>query len=257
MPLDRLNYAWRLACTGAAFAGFSLGGALLATVAYPSLVATSRDRAERQARFRDLISASFRLFVALLEFVGILRLRIEGAERLSECRGRVVVANHPTLIDVVHIVARVPRAQCVVKPALWDHPFLGLVVRAAGYIRSDGDAETVLAACIGALAAGENLVIFPEGTRTPDGETARYRRGFASVAIRARADLQPLVIDCRPRMLERGSRWYDVPERRVDYTMRVEPAIPIAEYAAAPSRAIGARRLAAEVARILGGAKAE
>ncbi len=253
MPHSRLNYAWRLACTGVAFAGFGLGGALLAAIAYPSLVATSRDVEKRRARFRDLIAAAFRLFVALLEFVGILRLRIEGEDRLAQCRGRVIVANHPTLIDVVHIVARVPRAQCVVKPGLWNNPFLGLVVRAAGYIRSDDDAEGVMAACVGALKGGENLVIFPEGTRTPVGDAARYHRGFANVAIRAQADIQPLVIDCHPRMLERGSAWYDVPDRRADYTIRVEPPIPIAEYVSARSRALGARRRAAEVARVLGG----
>lgn len=255
MAASRLNHAWRFLCTGAAFAAFSLGGAILALVFYPAIALASRDATESAKRFRALISRAFGFFVGALRRFGVISLTVDDLARLRSCRGFVIVANHPSLLDVVLIVAQVENAQCVVKPALWLHPFLGFVVRAAGYIRSDLEAEAMLEACAGALRAGDNLVIFPEGTRTVEGAKGRIRRGFSNIALFAEADVLPLVIFCDPPALKKGSPWYEIPERRVDYRIRVGARLSVKSFVGKESRALGARRLAREVESFFEGAR--
>lgn len=246
MTARRLNYAWRLLWTGIAFASFSLGGLLLAVAAFPVLALFSRDAAQRGHRFRAVLRWAFRLFLAVLDLCGVLRIVIDDTGRLAACRGAVIVANHPSLIDVVILMAHLPRAQCIVKPALWRHPFLGPVMRAAGFIPSDVDGETMLHRCRESLAAGDNLIIFPEGTRSQPGEQIRFQRGFANVAVLSGAAIQPVFIRCDPPTLLKGDRWYDIPDRRVLFDLQVKAPISVG-LAAAPARAREARRLTREV----------
>jgi len=70
----------------------------------------------------------------MLRFLRLIDLEVLGAEKLKDGAGRLVVANHPSLLDVVLLMALVRRAQCVVKKELWESRYLGRLVRDAGYI---------------------------------------------------------------------------------------------------------------------------
>ena len=247
MTTSWINYAWRLLWTGIAFASFSIGGFVLAVTIFPLLALFSRDAAQRAQRFRAILRLAFRLFLAVLHVSGVLRVVVKGQERLATTRGAVIVANHPSLIDVVILAARLPATQCIVKPALWQHRFLGPVMRAAGYIPSDSDGETMLRRCREALAQGDNLIIFPEGTRSRPGAGIRFQRGFANIAVLADAPILPVFIRCDPPTLLKGDRWYDIPDRRVLFELDVKFPICVDTAAAAPARGREARRLTREI----------
>ena len=246
MTARRINYAWRLLWTGIVFASFSLGGFLLAVGVYPLLALFSRDAAQRARRFRAILRVAFRLILAVAGVSGVLRIVVKGEDRLATIRGAVVVANHPSLIDVVILAARLPATQCIVKPALWQHRFLGPVMRAAGYIPSDADGETMLRRCRESLAQGDNLIIFPEGTRSRPGAEIRFQRGFANIAVLAGAPILPVLISCDPPTLLKGDRWYDIPDRRIFFELDVKFPICV-DTAAAPARGREARRLTREI----------
>jgi hypothetical protein len=95
-----------------------------------------------------------------------------------------VLANHPTLIDVVFLISLLPNADCVVKRVACN-PFMRGPVRAAGYISND-DGAGLVDDCIAAVRAGGSLVIFPEGTRSVPGQPPRLQRGAANIAVRGR-----------------------------------------------------------------------
>ena len=78
-------------------------------------------------------------------------LESRGVERLRE-PGILVVANHPTLIDVLVLMSHMPQADCVVKQRYYDHLFLGGTARAAGYIPSR-DGPGLIADCVERLTA--------------------------------------------------------------------------------------------------------
>ncbi|MEI7431728.1 MAG: lysophospholipid acyltransferase family protein [Betaproteobacteria bacterium] len=220
--IARLNYLWRLLATGGCFAVFGLGGFALSTLVFPVLRTLPKDVCLH--RTRRVIHKSFSVFLWFMEIVGIMRMEVAGAEKLRNCRNTLVLANHPTLIDVVALVSLMPMASCVVKQALWDNPFLGGVVRAAGYI-SNSDSDRLIDDCAKDLQEGNPLIIFPEGTRTRPGEPISFQRGAAYIALRSGLPILPVLIDCCPTTLTKREKWYHIPCR--PFHLRIQVLDPI------------------------------
>jgi len=241
----QINYGWRLICTGLAFAALGLGGSLMAATLFPVVNLVTRDPAKRQYRIQYCVYASFRLYLFLLRALGVLEIEVERGERLAGLRGKMIVANHPTLLDVVLLMALVPRAQCVVKHQLWRNPFLRPVVHGAGYISNDLPADALLAACSSALANGNNLIIFPEGTRTAADGRLRLRRGFANIATIAIIDMVPVTITCDPWTLTKGAPWHDIPASKPLFAVKVGETVTVGDYLRLGPRPLAARRLVA------------
>ncbi|RNF30443.1 acyltransferase, partial [Massilia aurea] len=115
---------------------------------------------------------------------------------------------------------------CIVKGTLSNNPFMRGPIRAAGYICNDRGPELV-EDCIGSLRAGGNLIIFPEGTRTPPGGSAMLKRGAANVAVRGMRAVTPVVIRCDPPTLGKGDKWWHVPPRQAQFHIEVKDDIAV------------------------------
>lgn len=247
-----LDHAWRVFATGLSFVAFGMGGLLLGGVVLPVLLLVVRAPARRQRLGRRVVQLGFASHVALMHRLGVLTYEIEGRERLAR-DGLLVLANHPTLIDVVFLIALLPNADCVVKRAVALNPFMRGPVRAAGYVSND-DGAGLVGDCIAAVRAGGNLVIFPEGTRTVPGHPPRLQRGAANIAVRGRLDITPVRITCSPSTLAKGQKWYRVPSRRFHVRLQVGDDIPIAPFLgiaeeASRGEALAARRLTDHLTR--------
>jgi 1-acyl-sn-glycerol-3-phosphate acyltransferase len=240
---SRLNYVWRLVGTGFSFACFFGGGLLLAVSVFPMIALVRRDGEGRVRATQRVIHHTFRFYIAMLERLGIIRLEVVGADALRNGRGRMIVANHPTLLDVVILMSLIPRAQCIVKAELWHNRYLGGVVRWAGYIRNDLAPEALLDACKAAMAAGKDLIIFPEGTRSRPGESLQFRRGFANIALLAEAPIQLVTIDCRPIMLSKGDPWWKIPQKRSHFRVSVGECLDAGGSLGYQYRSLAARQL--------------
>jgi 1-acyl-sn-glycerol-3-phosphate acyltransferase len=240
-----INRGWRLVGTGLSFTVFGVGGLVLALIVFPVISVTSPDEESRTRRARAMVSRSFRSFLWMMHGLGVFDFDVDPRCR-EACRnhsGLVVVANHPTLIDVVQLLAEIPHGNCIVKKALWRNFFLGLVVRATNYIPND-DSEQLLQECVGALDRGETLVIFPEATRTVPGQPMRLRRGAARVALAAKAPMQMIHISCEPSTLTKAEHWFEIPERRPCLRMRVGDRLDIGAFATdGEEPSMAARRL--------------
>ena len=233
-----LNYYWRLAATGGCFAAFGLGGLALSVLVFPLLLVFPGPIRTQHARW--LIHKSFAAFLGLMQAVGIMRLEVIGGERLRSCRNTLVLANHPTLIDVVALISLMPQASCVVKQALWDNRFLGGVVRAAGYV-SNSDPEHLIHDCAHDLAAGNPMIIFPEGTRSRLGEPLHFLRGAAYIAMKSGMPILPVLIDCSPSTLTKQQKWYQIPHSRFHLRLHVLAPIAVGDWVdaqAVPSLAV-------------------
>lgn len=238
-----LNYGWRLAGTGFSIACFFGGGLVLALTIFP-LIALVAGSAERRVRAtQSVIHHVFRFYIVMVEALGIIRLEVIGAEALRDGKGRLIIANHPTLLDVVLLMSLIPRAQCIVKAELWHNRFLGGVMRWAGYIRNDLEPEALLAACKQAMLEGKSLIIFPEGTRSRPGAALQFRRGFANIALLAQAEIQLVTIDCRPIMLSKGDPWWKIPPKRSFFRVRVGERLDAVNPLGYQYRSLAARQL--------------
>jgi 1-acyl-sn-glycerol-3-phosphate acyltransferase len=241
--LDRLDKAWRIAGTGFAFACLFGGGALLSLIAFPVVHIVTPQAPLRRQRNQHLIHLAFRAYVRMLQTLGLLNLQVSGREKFGDGIPRLIVANHPSLLDVVLLMALVPRAQCVVKKELWSSPYLGSLVRGARYIRNDLDAETLIAECGRALAQGNSLIIFPEGTRTTPGQPRQFLRGFANIATLLEAQIQLVSITCDPPTLIKGERWWMIPPRRPVFRIHVGERIDAKGWLGCDHRSLAARKL--------------
>jgi 1-acyl-sn-glycerol-3-phosphate acyltransferase len=240
MTLVRLG--WRAARTGTAFVIFGIGAIVLGVVVFP-LLTVGAGRPRRELRVQRAIHLAFRTFVWVMRILGLIRVTWRGLERLREPGARLIVANHPTLIDVVLLIALLPQADCVVKEAAWRNRAMRRVVRAAGYVRNDAGPQ-VTGACAERLRAGRRLLLFPEGTRSPRAELGMFHRGAARIALASGCGIVPVVIRCEPPTLGKGEPWFQVPDRTAHLTLDVQPALSPEDYAAAHAApGFAARRL--------------
>lgn len=170
---------------------------------------------------RYAIRQGFRVFVAVLGASGLFRFRLGALDALAAARGLVVAPNHPTLMDVMLIASRLPRAVCITKGPVWGNPLLGGSARLAGYIRNDA-ALPVVRGAVAALRGGANLLIFPEGTRTRGaGPVNPLQPGFALMARRAGAAVQTILIETRSPFLRKGWAPWQVPPFPVVVSVRL------------------------------------
>ena len=247
MLFERLGYFWRMAGTGLAFITFFGGGALLALTAFPIVRMITPNDFRRRERKQFLIHLLFRLYVRMLQTLRLLDLKVEGQEKLQDGAGKLIVANHPTLLDVVLLMALVRRAQCVVKKELWENRYLGRLVRSLGYIRNDLELDSMLVACRKALSEGKNLIIFPEGTRSVPLEAMHLRRGFANIATLLGARIQLVTITCKPPTLVKGEQWWIIPSRRPLFRVEVGDCLDVADWLGCKYRSLAVRRLVRRV----------
>ncbi|WP_211474515.1 lysophospholipid acyltransferase family protein [Collimonas humicola] len=242
--LKRLNRYWRVLATGASFVVFAIGGLILRAVVFPLLNLIIWEHQLRRLIARRVIRWVFRGFVGLMRWLGVLNYDISGLERL-ERQGLLILANHPTLIDTVFLMAFVKRADCIVKGRLWDNPFTRGPVSAAGYISND-DGNGLVESCITSLRRGSNLIIFPEGTRTAGDGQINLKRGAANIAVRSLSNVTPVVIRCLPPTLGKGAKWWQVPPVAAHFSIEVKDDIDVHEFLArSGSEVLAARHLTA------------
>lgn len=220
---SRLGRSWRFFGTMISFILFGLGGLVIGFILFPLIFIFVRNRDTRQRVARRLVSYSFRLFLVIMSGLGVLSYEIRGREHAVAGRNQVIIANHPSLIDVIFLISLFPLADCVVKEAIIRNPFMRGVVLSTNWIPS-GNIGVLLNTCVARLKAGASLLLFPEGTRSVPGQPLDFKLGAASFAYKAGADILPVTIQCtQPRLLAKGEPWYRIPPEKPLFTVHVYP----------------------------------
>jgi 1-acyl-sn-glycerol-3-phosphate acyltransferase len=225
-------YVWRLLMTGVGYVLFGLGAVVVGVVLLPLVRVIPAARERKRARGRTVMRLALRLFVGLMHRLGVMTYEFRGRERLGR-PGQLIVANHPSLIDVVFLLAFVPGAGCVVKSGLWRNPLTRSAVTLAEFIRNDSTADMIVAAAA-ALRAEQPLIFFPEGTRTRPQQPLVFHRSGANIALRAAASVTPVYIRVEPTTLTKAEPWYRIPARRPHFTLVVGQDVDLRAYRAAP-----------------------
>lgn len=212
-----LNYFWRVIATGLCFALFGIGGLLLSLFVLPLQRVVIKDEVAQKAVARKTVHYSFKFFIAFMQFVGIFKFDLQQAQQLKVLNGHLIMANHPSLIDVVVLISLIPNADCVVKTHLFNNIFLRGVVGNTGYI-SNADPSGLLVDCEASLKAGNNLIIFPQGTRTKSEENLQFQRGAANIAIRCQAKVTSVMLKVIPSTLTKNVPWYRIPKTKAHFS---------------------------------------
>jgi 1-acyl-sn-glycerol-3-phosphate acyltransferase len=240
----RVAHGWRVLRTGLAFVSFGVGAIVVAALVVLVVRGTP---AQRELSTQRIVHRAFALFAWWMACLGLMRVSWNDAERLRGTGPRLFVANHPTLIDVVLILARLPQADCIVKTAARRNPLMRRIVTSAGYLAND-EGDALVDACTRRIAQGRSIVLFPEGTRSPRDGLRRFQRGAAHIALKSGCPIVPIVITCRPPTLLKGQPWHDVTDRKVQWVLRVaEPIDPARYLSPETAMPVAARRLTADL----------
>lgn len=234
--MRRLVFFIRVLLAGTAFLSFGIGGALLGVTLMPLVSWRHRRGApmERAAACQRWVQRAFTLFHDYMRLCRLINYQPRDVDTRTPGTRFVIIANHPTLVDVTAIGAAFGKMTCIAKTPIFRAPMFGRLVRACGYI--DGGSGDIVAGAavipqaLDRLAAEMPVTIFPEGTRSPPAGLHPFRRGAFEIACRANVPVLPILVRCEPPALGKGRPWYDIPLRSAAFTLTQLPVMNPADF---------------------------
>jgi 1-acyl-sn-glycerol-3-phosphate acyltransferase len=173
------------------------------------------------ARFgQRVVMRTFRFYLSYLSIFGLVRFDLTALDALAVEEKIILAPNHPSLIDAVLVISRLPRVTCIMKAALWDNPALGGGSRLAGYVRNDSQPNMVRAS-VAALNAGGQLLVFPEGTRSIEHPVNEFKGAISLIAKKSQAPVQTIFIESNTAFLSKHWPTLKKPNFPLHYRVRL------------------------------------
>lgn len=224
---------YRVIITALLFSIFGLGAVFISSVVYPVISLLERNRNKRIYLTRRMTAWSFKIFFLTAAFLRVLRLDIKNSEKTSGDHGVIYISNHPSLIDYVLLTSCIKNSSsCVIKGGLTFNPFLKGIIACNNYIPNNQDPGVILDKCRNLLNCGDNLLIFPEGTRTVDENHLKFTHGFARIALSGPFALRPVIIKYRGQAFRKHIPWYRVFSGKFEYEIIFEELFDTGDFVA-------------------------
>lgn len=190
------------------FMVFGLGGVLLSFAVFPIILLFYKSDKQRRI-FVNTVHFTWRAFVWLMCVLRLIKVKCNNRAELKKLKSTIVIANHPSLIDVVILVSLIPNSVCVVKSSLFHNIFVRKVIQKI-YLSNTMQPDVFIARAREVLNDGYNIIIFPEGTRTIPNKPVHLHRGFAYLQIATQKDVLPIKIVNSPAILGKLQKWWNV-----------------------------------------------
>ncbi|MEO8135690.1 MAG: lysophospholipid acyltransferase family protein [Betaproteobacteria bacterium] len=164
--------------------------------------------------------ASFRFYLWTLSACGAFRFDIRSLDALRG-EGPVIIApNHPSLLDALLVISRLPNVVCIMKGGLMNNVFLRSGARLARYIDNDSLLDMIRKS-VDALHQGNHLLLFPEGTRTVREPVNRCTAAVGLIAHRAKMPVQTVFIESDSKYLCKGWPLFKRPSMPITFRVRL------------------------------------
>lgn len=153
--------------------------------------------------------------------------KVTGREHIGPKRAYVLVANHTSIADIVLLFALFRQFKWVSKEAVFRYPLLGWNMSLSKYVplrRGDqASTERMMETCRGWLRARMSILMFPEGTRSPDGRLQAFKHGAFTLAEDTGVDVVPIAIHGGHRLIPKHEGTF---APKAELWVQVLPAIP-------------------------------
>jgi 1-acyl-sn-glycerol-3-phosphate acyltransferase len=153
---------------------------------------------------RRFISHTLTIYLWFLKIFCFVRVNTHVLDSLNAQRPLIIIANHPSLLDAIVLLSRLPHATCVMKASLRGNLLFGPMARLSGYISNDDPLQLMRQAC-DELHGGSLVIIFPEGTRTLAAPINSFGHTCAFISARSGVPIQSLFIEFSTQYL--GKYW--------------------------------------------------
>ena len=204
--INPIRFAWRTVTKSLVYFFFALGSLVLVTAVFPPIMLFVHPEKRSSRAMRFATHLTFRLMNRVMWLFGLTRVDIsrEDRRKLWRLRSSIVVANHPSLIDITILMGLIPHPDCIVNARLFERPIVRHVVRRL-FIPNSLDFNELLAGSERSLRDGNCLVIFPEGSRTKPGVSPVLKRGSARISLATGFPIVPVRIEANDmRGLRKG-----------------------------------------------------
>ena len=232
---------------------FGVGAVILAVFVFPFIRLFTLRRKDFGVVARAYVSHTFRVFLGFLNILHVSIRKVENENDYRNIHSKIIIANHPSLLDFVYIMSLVPNSTCIVRGGLTKTPLRGVIKQA--YITNTTTFEDMCVECKKLTDMGCNVIIFPEGTRTPRHGKNNYKKGAARIALYCGCDVQPIFIGGSDKygLGKHDPLWsYNHVEPYL-YDFKKLPVISIDEYKDL-SEPIAAKRLTDKMEQVLNSA---
>ena len=174
----------------------------------------------------DIIHYTWKFFVNLMMWLKLFRLDIK---KLGKIKNKVIVSTHPSFIDIVILIALIPRSTCFVKKELAHNPILKNLVTSI-FITNEVELEELKSESKKMLDRGFNVIIFPSGIRHRRDEFLKIRKGASLVALNAGKNIVPVRMFPDRDFLFINQPFYAVSDRCVNFEIEQMREINIADF---------------------------
>jgi 1-acyl-sn-glycerol-3-phosphate acyltransferase len=205
-PMRILQNAFDLFITLLLWAYFLFGSVVFFFLFYIPAYLFSSNRA---TAFQNLNHIHMKNFFALTRL--LTRTKFDVQKEIRQIHSSVVVCNHLSYLDPILLISLLPRQCTIVKSTFFKVPFFGWLLKTSGYVPSM-PSEMLGPAMIKNLeeikkhlAAGGNLFVFPEGTRSKDGKLAPFNKGVFGIARYCNAPLKMVYISDTNKLFRPGT----------------------------------------------------
>ncbi len=203
---------WRGFLVCIVFAIFGIGSLLLSFLFLPIGGIFLRGEQKRE-KFSHIIHKLWHIYTQFFVVLGLIKIETVDVEPL---RGKIIVATHPTFIDILILIGLYDNSLCLAKKELLNNIFLKNIIKNV-YIPNNIDLEEFKRISTEALNDGYNIIIFPTGTRTVEGEELKIHKGAAALQIASEVDIIPIKMECDYPFLQKGKPIYDAGDKVITY----------------------------------------
>lgn len=173
-----------------------------------------------------IIQKSWRFFTNIMIGFGLIKLDIR---KLCEIKNKVIVCTHPSFIDIVILIALIPKSTCFVKKELAHNPILKNLVNSI-FITNEVELDELKSQSKKMLDMGFNVIIFPSGIRHRKNEFPKIKKGASLVALNASKNIVPIRIFSDDDFLFINQPFYAVGNRVVTFEITVCDEIKLDDY---------------------------
>ncbi len=223
---------WRSFLGVLSFSVFGLGAGVISFVIFPYIYFVWPENEQKKA-YSEVVHRAWNFFIRLLIKIKIIDIEIPDKEKLKNLSGKIIVANHPTFIDIVILIGLIPNSTCLAKKATLKNPFFRNIVKSI-YIINDIDLEKLKEDSAKYLSEGFNIVIFPSGTRTKQDEDFKIHKGPAAISLNSGAEIVSVKITTDIPFLQKGQLFCDMGAKTVGFKLEVKEPINPKDYADLP-----------------------
>lgn len=194
----------------------------------------------------DIIHNAWKFFVNFMITLGLFKLKIK---KLSKIENKIIVATHPSFIDIVILIALIPRSTCFVKKELAYNPILKNLVNSI-FITNEVELEELKTESKKMLDLGFNVIIFPSGIRHRRNEFPKIKKGASLIALNANKNIVPIRFFSNNDFMFINQPFYEVGEKRVTFEIEQMPEINVQDFISA-SEIVSKKKITQQIEKSL------